>query len=490
MSSSAPLPPAAGTSPFNPSSPPSAYMVNSKIMVVAVAVLFGVVLLVFCIHIYAKWFWRNHAAGSIAAASNLQAGPGGSSAGAGAAAHSVSWSRRRRAGQLNFLMGDHHSNSNNNNHLAPHFLGDGFGLDKAVVELLPTFVYRAAEMKGSSVLECAVCLEEFEEKETGRLLPRCNHSFHLDCIDMWFHSHSSCPLCRTSVKPDKASPPHESWHLLDQSNPAAGGPASDSPNQQQLLRVESRNMQMSSTQAASEASGSSLNTVRSSAGAPGAAGGGVSSAHIPEVSTQQVHVAGGMDSGLAGSDQLEPHQEQIQAPTTTRSEKGQEPNGSNSHVGPAYIPPNVLFWGTHYTHLNAAAAQSPATTTILQAVDSELQQQQQQQGPFASNSGSATGGQASNSAVAVEISMATTRSPVAVAEAEGSSRSHMARLVSLKHLLSKGRPIASSSPTLPIYSSQTSDLEQGESSSPSSSLSSRIPETSTALNIMGFFLSS
>jgi hypothetical protein len=150
----------------------------------------------------------------------------------------------------------------------------------------------------------------------------------------------------------------------------------------------------------------------------------------------------------------------------------------------------VLFWGTHDTHLNAAAAQSPATTTILQAVDSELQEQQQQQGPFASNSGSAAGGQASNSAVAVEINMATTRSPVAVAEAEGSSRSHMARLVSLKHLLSKGRPIASSSPTLPIYSSQTSDLEQGESSSPSSSLSSRIPETSTALNIMGFFLSS
>ncbi|CAK9229858.1 unnamed protein product [Sphagnum troendelagicum] len=486
MSSSAPLPPAAGTSPFNPSSPPSAYMVNSKIMVVAVAVLFGVVLFVFCIHVYAKWFWRNHAAGSIAAASNLQAGPGGSSAGAGAAAHSVSWSRRRRAGQLNFLMGDHHSNNNNNNHLAPHFLGDGVGLDKAVVELLPTFVYRAAEMKGSSVLECAVCLEEFEEKETGRLLPRCNHSFHLDCIDMWFHSHSSCPLCRTSVKPDKASPPHESWHLLDQSNPAAGGPASDSPNQQQLLQVESRNMQMSSTQAASEASGSSLNTVRSSAGAPGAAGGGVSSAHISEVSTQQVHVAGGMDLGLAGSDQ----QERIQAPTT-RSEKGQEPNGSNSHVGPAYIPPNVLFWGTHDTHLNAAAAQSPATTTILQAVDSELQeQQQQQQGPFASNSGSAGGGQASNSAVAVEISMATTRSPVAVAEAEGSSRSHMARLVSLKHLLSKGRPTASSSPTLPIYSSQTSEIEKGESSSPSSSSSSRIPETSTALNIMGFFMSS
>jgi hypothetical protein len=33
-----------------------------------------------------------------------------------------------------------------------------------------------------------------------RLLPKCNHSFHINCIDMWFHSHSTCPICRSPVE--------------------------------------------------------------------------------------------------------------------------------------------------------------------------------------------------------------------------------------------------------------------------------------------------
>nr|GMC53892.1 RING-H2 finger protein ATL60-like [Ipomoea batatas] len=37
------------------------------------------------------------------------------------------------------------------------------------------------------------------EGEKARLLPKCNHGFHVDCIDMWFHSHSTCPLCRNPV---------------------------------------------------------------------------------------------------------------------------------------------------------------------------------------------------------------------------------------------------------------------------------------------------
>ncbi|XP_030486673.2 RING-H2 finger protein ATL52-like [Cannabis sativa] len=47
--------------------------------------------------------------------------------------------------------------------------------------------------------ECPVCLSGFEEGEEIRKLPRCKHSFHAPCIDMWLHSHSDCPLCRTPV---------------------------------------------------------------------------------------------------------------------------------------------------------------------------------------------------------------------------------------------------------------------------------------------------
>jgi len=74
------------------------------------------------------------------------------------------------------------------------------GLRKSAIEALPVFVYQLENHKGG--LECAVCLCEFEANEKGRLLPKCHHSFHIDCIDMWFQSHSTCPLCRARAQPD------------------------------------------------------------------------------------------------------------------------------------------------------------------------------------------------------------------------------------------------------------------------------------------------
>ncbi|KAL6952752.1 RING-type E3 ubiquitin transferase [Sarracenia purpurea var. burkii] len=47
--------------------------------------------------------------------------------------------------------------------------------------------------------ECSVCLNEFQEDETLRLLPKCNHAFHLPCIDTWLRSHTNCPMCRADI---------------------------------------------------------------------------------------------------------------------------------------------------------------------------------------------------------------------------------------------------------------------------------------------------
>ncbi|KZV23412.1 ring finger protein [Dorcoceras hygrometricum] len=44
--------------------------------------------------------------------------------------------------------------------------------------------------------DCAVCLCEFSEQDKLRLLPSCSHAFHIDCIDTWLLSNSTCPLCR------------------------------------------------------------------------------------------------------------------------------------------------------------------------------------------------------------------------------------------------------------------------------------------------------
>lgn len=77
------------------------------------------------------------------------------------------------------------------------------GLDPAVIETFPILVYSAVkELKiGKGALECAVCLSEFEDYETLRLLPKCSHVFHPDCIDGWLASRSTCPVCRAKLTP-------------------------------------------------------------------------------------------------------------------------------------------------------------------------------------------------------------------------------------------------------------------------------------------------
>ncbi|KAF5739490.1 E3 ubiquitin-protein ligase ATL6-like [Tripterygium wilfordii] len=78
------------------------------------------------------------------------------------------------------------------------------GLDPAVIENLPTFPYsEVKELKiGKGALECAVCLMEFEDDETLRLIPKCDHVFHTDCIDAWLGSHTTCPVCRANLVPE------------------------------------------------------------------------------------------------------------------------------------------------------------------------------------------------------------------------------------------------------------------------------------------------
>ncbi|XP_052180998.1 E3 ubiquitin-protein ligase ATL42-like [Diospyros lotus] len=75
------------------------------------------------------------------------------------------------------------------------------GIDKTVIESLPFF--RFSSLRGSREgLECPVCLSKFEDIEILRLLPKCKHAFHVNCVDQWLEKHSSCPLCRQKVGAD------------------------------------------------------------------------------------------------------------------------------------------------------------------------------------------------------------------------------------------------------------------------------------------------
>ncbi|KAK1375880.1 RING-type E3 ubiquitin transferase [Heracleum sosnowskyi] len=71
------------------------------------------------------------------------------------------------------------------------------GLDPSILKSIKVMQFSAAEAQVG--LECSVCLSQVSEGEKARFLPKCNHGFHMQCIDLWFHSHSTCPLCRNVV---------------------------------------------------------------------------------------------------------------------------------------------------------------------------------------------------------------------------------------------------------------------------------------------------
>ncbi|XP_059624792.1 RING-H2 finger protein ATL78-like [Cornus florida] len=70
------------------------------------------------------------------------------------------------------------------------------GIKKKVLHTFPTVTYSDGLDQPGLGTECVICLSEFKEGECLRVLPKCNHGFHVCCIDEWLSSHSSCPICR------------------------------------------------------------------------------------------------------------------------------------------------------------------------------------------------------------------------------------------------------------------------------------------------------
>ncbi|KAK7363553.1 hypothetical protein VNO77_05699 [Canavalia gladiata] len=135
------------------------YAFSGKIMLIAIVLLFVIIITMLCLHVYVRWrLLRTRRRLHL---------------------------RRSRRPQFVFY--------------APQtaLTVATRGLHPSVISSLPVFTFSPT----TTPAECAVCLSYFENGETGRILPKCNHSFHIDCIDMWFQSHSTCPLCRTLVEP-------------------------------------------------------------------------------------------------------------------------------------------------------------------------------------------------------------------------------------------------------------------------------------------------
>ncbi|KAL5992590.1 hypothetical protein ACLOJK_013509 [Asimina triloba] len=101
------------------------------------------------------------------------------------------------------------------------------GLDPSVIQTFPILEYSVVKgLKiGKGALECAVCLNEFDDDETLRLLPKCDHVFHPDCIDAWLATHTTCPVCRANLAPgsEPAPPVAEATVAAETLDAAANG---------------------------------------------------------------------------------------------------------------------------------------------------------------------------------------------------------------------------------------------------------------------------
>ncbi|CAL5214549.1 unnamed protein product [Lathyrus oleraceus] len=70
------------------------------------------------------------------------------------------------------------------------------GIKKKALKTFPSVSYSTEPKLPSLDTECVICLSEFTKGEKIRILPKCNHGFHVHCIDKWLKAHSSCPKCR------------------------------------------------------------------------------------------------------------------------------------------------------------------------------------------------------------------------------------------------------------------------------------------------------
>ncbi|XP_031288014.1 RING-H2 finger protein ATL7-like [Pistacia vera] len=78
------------------------------------------------------------------------------------------------------------------------------GLKKELREMLPIIIYK--ESFSIKDTQCSVCLADYQAEDKLQQIPACGHAFHMDCIDHWLATHTTCPLCRLSLIPSPKAP--------------------------------------------------------------------------------------------------------------------------------------------------------------------------------------------------------------------------------------------------------------------------------------------
>ncbi|KAM3292910.1 hypothetical protein ACQJBY_036505 [Aegilops geniculata] len=81
--------------------------------------------------------------------------------------------------------------------------GDGEPQPEVTVEVQSAEPVVCAYRRGDGWREatCPVCLSDFADGETVRVLPACMHYFHATCVGEWLRRNTTCPVCRTAPPP-------------------------------------------------------------------------------------------------------------------------------------------------------------------------------------------------------------------------------------------------------------------------------------------------
>nr|XP_010327007.1 RING-H2 finger protein ATL20-like [Solanum lycopersicum] len=85
------------------------------------------------------------------------------------------------------------------------------GLDDCMIQSYKKIVLgESLRLPGLNSLTCPICLVEYIPGDSIRIIPVCQHCFHVQCIDEWLKMKSTCPVCRNSP------PDHRKNEKLDQ----------------------------------------------------------------------------------------------------------------------------------------------------------------------------------------------------------------------------------------------------------------------------------
>ncbi|CAH8293307.1 unnamed protein product [Eruca vesicaria subsp. sativa] len=91
---------------------------------------------------------------------------------------------------------DNHDYGRSNEHVTVT-IDESTGINPSILRSISIVDFNSQDFKDG--IQCVVCLSELADGDKARVLPSCNHWFHADCIESWFQSHTTCPVCRKIV---------------------------------------------------------------------------------------------------------------------------------------------------------------------------------------------------------------------------------------------------------------------------------------------------